>query len=130
MKTRIALVAALTFYLGISLGTASAIGAQGAGGNAEVAKKVEALAKQLNLTADEKEKLLPVLAEEAPKLKAVKEDTTLTGMQKLEKIRAIHQETDPKVKAILSSDQYQQWQTIRQQEIREMIEKKKSQQSN
>ena len=119
MKIRITLTAALIFCLGFLLVAAPGLQAQDA--KAEAAKKVESLAKQLNLTADQKQKLLPVLAEEAPKLKAVKEDTALTGMQKLQKIRAIHEETDPKVKAILGTDQYQQWQTIRQQEIHDMI---------
>lgn len=123
MKIRITLTAALIFCLGFLLVAAPGLQAQDA--KAEAAKKVESLAKQLNLTADQKQKLLPVLAEEAPKLKAVKEDTALTGMQKLQKIHAIHEETDPKVKAILSADQYQQWQTIRQQEIHDMIEKKR-----
>lgn len=123
MKIRITLTAALIFCLGFLLVAAPGLQAQDA--KADAAKKVESLAKQLNLTADQKQKLLPVLAEEAPKLKAVKEDTALTGMQKLQKIRAIHEETDPKVKAILSADQYQQWQTIRQQEIHDMIEKKR-----
>jgi hypothetical protein len=123
MKTRITLAVALLLCLTFSLVPTRATFAQDA--KADAAKKVEALAKQLNLTADQKQKLLPVLAEEGPKLKAVKDDTTLTGMQKLQKIRAIHDETDPKVKAILSPDQYQQWQTIRQQEIHDMIEKKR-----
>ncbi|HUL32281.1 MAG TPA: hypothetical protein VL128_00240 [Candidatus Eisenbacteria bacterium] len=127
MKTRITLVVALMLGFGVSLGYAPRISAQtSADAKAEAVKKLEALAKQLNLTADQKQKLLPVLAEEAPKLKAVKADTSLTGMQKLQKIRAIHQETDPKVKEILTADQYQQWETYRQQEIHEMIEKKRA----
>ena len=123
MKTQITLAVALLFSLGFSLAATRTVAQDG---KADAAKKLEALAKQLNLTADQKQKLLPVLAEEAPKLKAVKEDTSLTGMQKLQKIKAIHEETDPKVKEILTADQYQQWQTIRQQEIHEMIEKKRA----
>jgi hypothetical protein len=57
----------------------------------EAAKKLEALAKQLNLTPEQKGKILPILEEEAPKLKAIKADTTSTNMQKLEKVRTIHQ---------------------------------------
>ena len=121
------LVAALIFCLGFSISGARLASAQDAGAKEQAAKKVEALAKQLNLTADQKQKLLPVLADEAPKLKAVKDDTTSTGLQKLQKIRAIHAETDPKVKAILSPEQYEQWQTIWQQEIHDMIEKKRAQ---
>ncbi len=126
MKRRIHLTIAVMFCLGLSIFVSSIASAQDATAKEQAAKKVEALAKQLNLTADQKEKLLPVLADEAPKLKAVKADTTSTGLQKLQKIRAIHEETDPKVKAILTPAQYEQWQTIRQQEIHDMIEKKKA----
>ena len=127
MIHRMTLMVAIVFCLICTLFAGPKAVAQTATPNPEAAKKVEALAKQLNLTADQKEKLLPVLADEAPKLKAVKDDTTLTGLQKLQKIRAIHAETDPKVKAILTPTQYEQWQTIRQQEIHDMIEKKKAQ---
>lgn len=127
MKLRIVLAIALMLGIGITFGNAPRVSAQASpDAKAEAAKKLEALAKQLNLTADQKQKLLPVLAEEAPKLKAIKEDTSLTGMQKLQKLRAIHQETDPKVKEILTAEQYQQWETYRQQEIHEMIERKRA----
>ena len=127
MTRRIHVILAVAFGLGLIFFSTSMACAQEGEAKEQAAKKVEALAKQLNLTADQKEKLLPVLADEAPKLKAVKEDTALTGLQKLQKIRAIHAETDPKVKAILTPTQYEQWQTIRQQEIHDMIEKKKAQ---
>jgi len=50
----------------------------------------------------------------------------LTGMQKLQQIRALHQQTEPQVKAILSQQQFDQLQKIRQQEIEKMIEKKRA----
>jgi len=123
MKHCIGLAAILAFCLAVALAAQPCSAAQAQEG----VKKLEALAKQLNLTPEQKGKLLPILEEEGPKLKAIKSDTTLTNMQKLEKIRAIHQETDPKVKAILTDAQYQQWQTIRQQEVKEMVEKKRAQ---
>jgi periplasmic protein CpxP/Spy len=124
MKRHIALAVTLSVCLAFCfIAVSPSAKAQGA----ETAKKLEALVKPLNLTADQKAKLLPILEEEGPKLKAIKADATLTNLQKLEKVRAIHQETDPKVKGILSASQYQQWQTIRQQEMREMMEKKQAQ---
>lgn len=126
MKFRSTLVLALGLSLGISFAAAPRSRAQAAPAS-DAAKKLEAIAKQLNLSPDQKAKLLPVLEEEAPKLKALKSDTSLTGMQKLEKLRAIHQQTDPKVKAILTEQQYEQWTTMRQQEVQQMIEKKRGQ---
>jgi len=96
-------------------------------GGSEGAKKLQAISQQLNLTPAQKLKLVPILEQEAPKLKAVKENTSLPPREKLQQIRAIHEESDPKIKAILTPDQYTKWQQMRQQEIQEMIEKRRQQ---
>jgi len=81
--------------------------------------KVEAISQQLNLTPQQKIKILPILHDEGPKVQAIKNDNSLSKIQKVQKIRAIHQQTDPQMKAILSPDQYQKLKAIRQQAIRE-----------
>ena len=40
-------------------------------------------------------------------------------MQKMQQLRAIHQQTDPQMKAILSPEQYQKLRQIRAQQIRD-----------
>src|ERR1700751_3958264 len=77
--------------------------------------KLQAISQQLNLTPQQKAKVLPILADEAPKVEAVKNNSSLSGFQKMQQLRAIHQQTDPQMKAILSPDQYQKLQAIRQQ---------------
>ena len=81
--------------------------------------KAEAIAQQLNLTPEQKIKILPVLRDEMPKVSAIKNDNSLSNMQKVQRIRAIHQQTDPQMKAILSPVQYEKLKTIRQQAIRD-----------
>lgn len=81
--------------------------------------KAQAIAQQLNLTPQQKEKVLPILAAEAPKVQAIKSDNTLTKVQKMQQLRAIHQQSDPQMKAILTPEQYQKLQQIRLQTIRE-----------
>jgi len=81
--------------------------------------KVEAISQQLDLTPQQKIKILPILREEAPKVEAIKNDNSLTRMQKAQQLRAIHQQTDPQMKAILSQEQYQKLKAIRQQTIKE-----------
>jgi Spy/CpxP family protein refolding chaperone len=81
--------------------------------------KAEAISQQLNLTPQQKIKILPILRDEIPKIQAIKNDNSLGKIQKVQRIRAIHQQTDPQMKAILSPDQYQKLRTIRQQAIRE-----------
>jgi hypothetical protein len=86
------------------------------------AAKLEAISQQLNLTPQQKAKILPILADEGPKVQAVKNDKSLSEIQKIQQMRAIHQQTDPQMKAILSPEQYQKLQTIRQQAIKDAIE--------
>ncbi len=86
------------------------------------------LAKQLNLTPEQKMKLMPILADEAPKVEAIKANTSLTGLQKMEQLRALHEQTNPQVQAILSPQQYEQLQQIRQHEIEQTMQKKRAQQ--
>lgn len=81
--------------------------------------KIEAISQQLDLTPQQKVKILPILRDEAPKVSAIKNDNSLSKIQKVQKLRAIHQQTDPQMKAILSPAQYQKLQGIRQQTIRE-----------
>lgn len=84
--------------------------------------KAQAIAQQLSLTPQQKEKVLPILIAEAPKVQAIKSDNSLSKVQKIQQLKAIHQQTDPQMKAILSPEQYQKLHTIRQQTIRETIQ--------
>jgi len=84
--------------------------------------KLEAISQQLNLTPEQKAKILPILAAEGPKVQKIKNDNSLSKFQKIEQIKAIHQQTDPQMKAILSPEQYQKLQGIRQQAIRDAVQ--------
>lgn len=91
------------------------------------AQKFQQLTSQLALTPDQKRQLIPILLAEAPKVKAIKADSSLTPIQKLRQLKAIHDQTDPQVRAILSPQQYQQLQTIRRQELQRVIAQKRNQ---
>ena len=90
------------------------------------AAKLQALSQQLKLTPQQKIQMLPILKEEGPKIEALKKDTSLPPMQKMKQLRAIHSETAPRMQKILSPEQYQQLQAIRQQEIQQAIAKKRA----
>jgi Spy/CpxP family protein refolding chaperone len=81
--------------------------------------KAEAIAQQLSLTPQQKEKILPILASELPKLHAIRNDNSISTVQKMQQVRALHQQTDPQMKAILSPEQYQKLKQIRAQQLRE-----------
>jgi phage gp16-like protein len=86
------------------------------------AAKVQAIAQQLDLTPQQKVKILPILADEGPKVEAIKNNNSLSKVQKIQQIRAIHRQTDPQMKAILSQEQYQKLQAIRQQAIKDAVQ--------
>jgi Spy/CpxP family protein refolding chaperone len=81
--------------------------------------KAQAMAQQLSLTPQQKEKILPILAAEIPKVRALKNDNSLSTVQKMHEVRALHQQTDPQMKAILSPEQYQKLKQLRAQQVRE-----------
>jgi predicted Fe-S protein YdhL (DUF1289 family) len=83
--------------------------------------KLEEIAQYLNLTPQQKEKILPILADEAPKVRAIKEDSSLSRMQRAQQIKAIHQKNDPQMKAILSPEQYQKLQAMRHKSVSDAI---------
>ena len=120
MKRPIVRLAVAAFCVGVTIPQVPAQ-AQGA------AQKIEELAKTLHLNPQQKAQLLPILREEAPKIQSIKNDPSLTGLQKVEQMRAVHQETDPQVQSILTAAQYQQLQGIRQQEIKQYMQKKRGQ---
>ena len=81
--------------------------------------RAQAIAQQLSLTPQQKEKVLPILAAEAPKVQAIKNDNSLSKPQKVQQLKAIHQQTDPQMKAILSPEQYEKLKQIRVQAIKD-----------
>src|SRR5213080_3310094 len=86
------------------------------------AAKLQAVAQQLDLTPQQKVKILPILADEGPKVEAIKNDNSLSKIQKVQQIRVTHRQTDPQMKAILSPAQYQKLQAITQQAIKDAVQ--------
>src|SRR6476620_5521549 len=72
-------------------------------------EKAETVAHELKLTPQQEAKVLPILRQEAPKI------------QKIKELRAIHSETAPELQQILSPEQYQKLQSIREQQIKQAM---------
>jgi hypothetical protein len=94
---------------------------------AQGAQKLEQVAKQLNLTPAQELKLIPILKAEAPKVEAIKANTSLSTIQKMEQLKAVHDQTEPQVKSILTPDQYQTLQGMRRQQIQQVIRNRRNQ---
>jgi hypothetical protein len=90
-------------------------------------QQFEQLSQQLQLTPEQKTQLIPILRAEAPRVKSIKADGSLSKMQKLEQLKAVHDETDPQVRSILTPEQYQKLQEIRRTELENAIQRRKGQ---
>ena len=118
MKTALRLLTSVALFCGFLI-LAPAVSAQ------KPAEKLQALSQQLQLTPEQKAKLLPILEQEGPKIEAIKKNTSLPPMQKMKQLHAIHEETAPELQKILSPAQYQKLQAIRQEEIKQAIQNKR-----
>src|SRR6476646_8970021 len=82
--------------------------------NPAAEEKAIALAQQLKLTPQQEVEVMPILKAEAPKFEAIKNDPSMSGMQKVEALHAIHSENAGPLQKILNPAQYQELQAIRE----------------
>jgi hypothetical protein len=92
-------------------------------------QRLMARGKQLHLTRNQAQRLIPILNAEEPKLKAIRNDHSLSRVEKLRRLQAVHDQSNPQVKAILTPAQYQQLQAFRQQRRAEFLAAAKSSQT-
>ena len=83
-------------------------------------------AKRIGVTRKQAKQLLPILNAEEPKLHAIRNDPSLTRVEKLQRMWAVHDASNPQVKAILTSAQFQQLQVFRQQRRAQLLAAAKS----
>lgn len=71
--------------------------------------RVKQIAEELQLTAEQKEKLKPIFKEEKEKLQAVRQDAALSREQKRAKTLELREAITAKVKPILTAEQLEKW---------------------
>jgi periplasmic protein CpxP/Spy len=124
VKSTVIPILATTFSIGLAVGQQGPGEVGGAGSNAqEIAAKLQKISAELNLTPQQKMQLLPILKEEAPQLKAIKEDASLGPIQKARQLKQVSTAIDAKVLPILNPTQQEKWQAMRERERQEMIQK-------
>ena len=87
--------------------------------------RMQQIAQELNLTADQKTQLKPIFKKEADKLKALRDDTSLTREQRQEKVKAIREELRKEVKPVLTAEQAEKWQKMRQERLQQRQERQR-----
>lgn len=96
--------------------------AGGAGGQrlAQLRERIQERVQELNLTDEQKEALKPLWQEQAQKLRELVRDSSLSREEKIEQSKAAREEMKPKLKQILTSEQFDKLQKQREQ-MREQI---------
>jgi len=80
-----------------------------AGGGGGPFARVQAAIKDLNLSDEQKAQLKPIYQEQSEKLRELSQDNSLSLVKKLEKLKALRQEVEPKLKKVLDAEQYAKW---------------------
>src|SRR5262249_7938706 len=75
-----------------------------------VHQRVDRMATELNLTDDQKTKVTALFEEDAKKMRELRADTNLSKDERGEKFRAMRKESDQKLKAILTPEQWDKFQ--------------------
>ena len=83
-------------------------------------------AKRIGVTRKQAKRLYPILNAEEPKLQAIRNDPSLSRIEKLKRIQAVHDQSTPQVKAILTPAQFQKLQMFRKQRRAELMAAAKS----
>jgi periplasmic protein CpxP/Spy len=82
-------------------------------------QQMETMKKELNLTADQVTKVEALNAETGKKMQELFQNNSGDREQQREKMRAVREENDKKLKAILNADQYKKWEAIQEKQRQE-----------
>jgi Spy/CpxP family protein refolding chaperone len=87
----------------------------GGGAGMRARPNIEQLAKDLNLSDDQKAKLKTALDEQMKKMQELRADTSLSQEDRRAKMKEMRDDLTAKVKEILTADQFEKWQKTMQQ---------------
>jgi Spy/CpxP family protein refolding chaperone len=85
-------------------------GGPGMRGRPSIDQMVDQMAKNLNLTDDQKTKVKAAMEDQQAKMKALREDTSLSQEDRRAKMKEIREGFVAKMKTILTADQFEKWQ--------------------
>ncbi|MDX2179357.1 MAG: hypothetical protein SFV18_07185 [Bryobacteraceae bacterium] len=109
-------IAVAVFSLGLAF-------AQGPEGSPQ--ERMDKLAKELNLTADQKAKLEPIFKEQAEKMRALRDENKGSRREMMKGMREIQEQNDAKISEVLTAEQKTKWDEIKKERVREFREGRK-----
>jgi hypothetical protein len=82
------------------------------------------LQQRLSVSPQQSAQMVPILADEGRKLIATRNNNSLSDVQKIQEVTSLQKQSDPQLKAILSSAQYDKLKVVRYQAVRWVTQKR------
>ena len=82
------------------------------------------LQQNLSVSPQQSAQIAPILANEGRKVIAIRNNNSLSDVQKTEGVKTLQKQSDPQLKAILSSAQYDKLKVVRYQALRWVTQKR------
>ena len=126
MKKQISSLAFLTLFgIGVAMGAAQDQDATQppppAGGQAaphrqmDPNRQAKMLTKRLKLTQDQQNQILPILTDRQQQFENIRNDSSLSAKGRHEKMRTVREDSESKIKAVLTDDQKKAYADMQQQ---------------
>jgi len=84
-------------------------------------RQVRMLTKKLNLTADQQNQILPILTSRQEQMQSIRADASLSPQDRRAKMRAAREDSDTKIRGLLTDDQKKSYDQM-QQHMRERMQ--------
>jgi len=82
------------------------------------------LQQNLSVSSQQSAQIAPILANEGQKAIAIRKNNSLSDAQKIQEVKSLQKQSDPQLKAILSSAQYDKLKVVRYQAVRWITQKR------
>ena len=82
------------------------------------------LQQNLSASPQQSAQIGPILSDEGRKVIAIRNNNSLSDAQKIQEVKTLQKESDPQLKAVLSSAQYEKLKTVRYQVVRWITQKR------
>ena len=82
------------------------------------------LQQNLSVSPEQSAKIAPILSNEGRQVTAIRNNNSLSDAQKIQELKSLQRQSDPQLKAILSSAQYDKLEVVRHQAVRWLTQKR------
>jgi hypothetical protein len=82
------------------------------------------LQQNLSVSSQQSAQIAPILANEGRKVVTIRKNNSLSDAQKIQEVKSLQKQSDPQLKAILSSAQYDKLKLVRYQAVRWITQKR------